>query len=336
MNQLKKLHAHTLRSGLDFTKFLIDKLLEIPNIPYAHKLFNNIPNPTIFLYNKLIQAYSSHGPHHHCLSLYIQMCRQGFSPNAHSFTFLFVACTKLSSPRQGQMLHADFIKRGFQFEVFALTALVDMYAKMGSIHLARKQFDEIKIRDVPIWNSLITGYVKSGNMEEALRLFSTMPSRNVISWTAIISGYTQNGQYGSALAIYRELEKEKGVKPNQVTIASILPACANLGALEFGQRIEAYARANGYFKNMFVCNAVLEMYAKCGKLNSAMQVFVEIGERRNLCSWNTMIMGLAVHGKGNEALDLFDQMLVSSLICIYIYILAMLFHGRNDYKVFLC
>nr|GLL22344.1 pentatricopeptide repeat-containing protein At5g08510 [Ipomoea trifida] len=309
MNQLKKLHAHTLRNGLDFTKFLIEKLLEIPNIPYAHQLFDDIPNPTIFLYNKLIQAYSSHGPHDHSLSLYIQMCRRGFAPNAHSFTFLFVACTKLSSPRQGQMLHADFIKHGFQFKVFALTALVDMYAKMGSVHLARKQFDEMKIRDVPTWNSLISGYVKSGNMEEALHLFSTMPSRNVISWTAIISGYAQNGQYGRALAIYRELEKEKGVEPNQVTIASVLPACANLGALEFGQRIEAYARANGYFKNMFVCNAVLEMYAKCGKLDAAMEVFVEIGKRRNLCSWNTMIMGLAVHGKGNEALDLFHQML---------------------------
>ncbi|VFQ98312.1 unnamed protein product [Cuscuta campestris] len=237
------------------------------------------------------------------------MCRQGCSPNEHTFTFLFVACASLSSLRLGQMLHSDFIKHGCQCDIFALTALVNMYAKTGSVSLARRQFDEMKVRDVPTWNSLIAGYVKSGDMEEALYLFSKMPSRNVISWTSIISGYAQNGQYGDALAMYRQLEKENGVRPNQVTIASVLPACANLGALEAGQKIEAYARENGFIKNMFVCNAVLELYSKCGKLETAMEVFFEMGQRRNLCSWNTMIMGLAIHGKGNEALSLFNQML---------------------------
>ncbi|MCD9642845.1 hypothetical protein HAX54_029879 [Datura stramonium] len=133
----------------------------------------------------------------------------------------------------------------------------------------------------PTWNSLIAGYAKNGNVEEAFKLFSVMPSRNVISWTAMISGCSQNGKYADALAVYKEMEKDGGVKPNEVTIASVLPACANLGALEVGGKIEAYARANGYFKNM----------------------------RRNLCSWNTMIMGLAVHGKGDEALDFSTQML---------------------------
>ncbi|CAH9141323.1 unnamed protein product [Cuscuta epithymum] len=309
MNQVKKIHAHTLRNGLDFTQFLMTKLLEIPNIPYAHKLFDNTPNPAVFLYNKLIQAYSSDGPHSQCFSLYIQMCRQGCFPNAHTFTFLFVSCSSLSNLRLGQVLHSDLIKHGFLLDIFALTALVDMYAKTGSIASARRQFEEMKIRDLPTWNSLISGYVKNGNMDEALHLFSTMPSRNVISWTTMISGFTQNGQYGDALAIFREMEKETEVRANQVTIASILPACANLGALEFGKRIEAYARENGFFQNMFVRNAVLELYVKCGRLDTAMEVFVAMGKRRNLCSWNTMIMGLAIHGKGTEAIGLFNKML---------------------------
>ncbi|KAM3383358.1 hypothetical protein P3S68_008933 [Capsicum galapagoense] len=105
------------------------------------------------------------------------------------------------------------------------------------------------------------------------------------------------------------MEKVGGVKPNEVKISSVLPACVNLGALEVGEKIEVYARASGYFKNMFVCNAVLEMYTKCVRIDRAMQFFHEIGRRRNLCSWNTMIMGLAVHGKSDEALKLFNQML---------------------------
>ncbi|KAJ8573084.1 hypothetical protein K7X08_009595 [Anisodus acutangulus] len=237
------------------------------------------------------------------------MRRQGCSPNPHSFTFLFAACTNRRSPIQGQMFHVHFIKWGFEFDIYTLTALVDMYAKMGLLPFARKLFDEMERKDVPTWNSLIAGYAKNGNVEEAFKLFSVMPSRNVISWTAMISGYSQNGKYTNALAVYKEMDKDRGVKPNEVTIASVLPACANLGALEVGREIEAYARANGYFKNMFVCNAVLEMYTKCGRIDRTMQLFHELGRRRNLCSWNTMIMGLAVHGKGDEALKLFNQML---------------------------
>lgn len=207
------------------------------------------------------------------------------------------------------MFHTHFVKLGFEFDVFALTALIGMYAKSGLLDFARQLFDEMKVKDVPTWNSLIAGYARYGDMEGASRVFAEMPVRNVISWTAMISGYSQNGNYRKALATFSEMEKLKGVRPNEVTIASVLPACANLGALVVGQRIENYARAYGYFGNIFVCNALLEMYARCGRIDTAMLIFDEIGMRRNLCSWNTMIMGLAVHGKCKEALELFDQML---------------------------
>ncbi|KAL3833482.1 hypothetical protein ACJIZ3_008218 [Penstemon smallii] len=255
MNKMKQVHDHTLRNGTDFTKYLITKLLEIPNIYYAHKLFDKTPNPTLFLYNKLIQAYSSDGPHSQCLFLYSQMLHNCFSPNYHSFTFLFAA-------------------------------------------LARKQFDEMGFKDLPTWNSLIAGYAKHWDLENALQVFLDMPIRNLVSWTAVISGYSQNGKYREALEMYLEMEREGTVRPNEVTIACVLPACANLGAFEFGQRIETYARVNGYSKSLFVRNAVLELYATCGAIDKAM-----------LLSWNTMIMGLAVHGRCDEALELYNQML---------------------------
>ncbi|XP_051124670.1 pentatricopeptide repeat-containing protein At5g08510 [Andrographis paniculata] len=311
MKQLKQVHAHMLRNGTNFTKFLITKLLEIPQIGYAHKVFDNTPQPTLFLYNKLIQAYASHGPHFHCFSLYTQILlrRRCLSPNPHTFAFLFTACTALSNPSQGQMLHSHLVEFGLDGDVYAITSLVDMYAKMGLLPLARKLFDETTAKDVATWNCLIAAHTRRGDLEEALRLFSAMPSKNVISWTALISGYSQNGKYREALEMYLEMVREGNVKPNDVTIASVLPACANLGALEAGRRIEAYARANGYSNNPFVCNAVLEMYARCGLIEEAMQVFDQIGGNRNLCSWNTMIMGLAVHGRWEDALDFFDQML---------------------------
>lgn len=184
-----------------------------------------------------------------------------------------------------------------------------MYAKLGLLASARQLFSEMTVRDVPAWNSIIAGYARCGDMEGALEMFRAMPARNVISWTTMISGYSQSGQYQKALDTFLEMEREKGVRPNEVTIASVLTACANLGALEIGQRIEGYAREKGYFANMFVCNAILEMYSRCGSIDRAQRVFDEIGRRRDVCSWNSMIMGLAVHGKCNEALQLFHEML---------------------------
>lgn len=213
------------------------------------------------------------------------------------------------------MLHAHFCKSGFASDVFALTALLDMYAKLGMLRSARQLFDEMPVRDIPTWNSMVAGYSRSGDMGAALELFDRMPVRNVVSWTALISGYSQNGKYAKALEMFLRLENERGIKPNEVTVASVLPACAQLGALDIGRRIEAYARNNGFFKNLYVSNAILEVHARCGNIEEARQVFDEIGSKRNLCSWNTMIMGLAVHGRCSHAMELYDQMLVTLLSC---------------------
>lgn len=186
-----------------------------------------------------------------------------------------------------------------------------MYAKLRMLPLARQVFDEMHVRNVPTWNALIAGYSRCGDMKEASELFKSMPEKNVVSWTSMISGYSQNGQFLRALEMFLRMEKERAIKPNRVTIASVLPACANLGALEVGERIEAYARENGWFEDLYVSNTVLEMYARCGKIEAAKRVFDEIGQGRNLCSWNSMIMGFALHGKCIEALNYYDQMLVS-------------------------
>ncbi|MBA0805242.1 hypothetical protein Gohar_004772, partial [Gossypium harknessii] len=309
MNQLKQSLASTLKNGLQQhqTQLLIIQFLRFPNIPYAHNLFDLLPNKTVFLYNKLIQAYSSVNQSHQSLTLYSQMCFNNCSPNQHSFIFLFPACASLSSLSHGQILHTHLLKSGFGLDCYALTALLDMYAKLRVLKFARQVFDEMRVRNVPTWNALISGYSRCGDMKEALELFKSMPEKNVVSWTSMISGYSQNGQFSSALDMFLRMEKESRVKPNRVTIASVLPACANLGALEIGERIEAYARENGLFEDLYVSNTILEMHARCGKIEVAKRVFDEIGKRRNSCSWNSMIMALALHGKSIEALEHYEQ-----------------------------
>ncbi|XP_058083654.1 pentatricopeptide repeat-containing protein At5g08510 [Magnolia sinica] len=316
MKQLKEIHAHTLRNGIDHTKYLIVKLLSLSNISYARSLFDHqLIFPTTFLYNKLLQAYASHALPYQCLSLFSQMLSHSSTPpNTYSFTFVFTACATLpSSPKHGRAIHALFLKMGFRFDAFVFTSLVDMYAKSGVLEYARRVFDEMPERDLPSWNSIVAGYAKWGALAEANELFERMPGRNVVSWTAMVSGYCQNGRFEEAMEVFLMMEREAGVRPNEVTLASVLPACAKLGALELGERIDRYARENGFLRNVFVANALVEMYAKCGRIDKAQRMFEEMGRGRNLCSWNSMIMGLAVHGRWKEGLELFHEMLASGI-----------------------
>ncbi|CAN1309438.1 Pentatricopeptide repeat-containing protein At5g08510 [Linum perenne] len=320
MKRLKQIHAHTIRNGTD-QEALIAKLLQIPNIHYARKVFDEIPNQHVFLCNKLIQAYSSHNQPHQSLNLFSQMCRSTnrcCRPNEHTFTFVFAACASFPSPIAAQVVHSYFAKSGFASDFIASTALLDAYAKRSLVRNARQVFDEMPVRDVPTWNSMIAGYGRVGDMEAALEMFNSMPRKSVVSWTAMISGYSQNGMYSNALELFLKMEDEEceTLKPNEVTIASVLPACANLGALEIGERIDAYARRNGLVKNLYVSNALLEMYSRCGKIDVARRLFDEMGSRRNLCSWNSMIMGLAVHGSSSEALRMYDEMLLEHYGCM--------------------
>lgn len=130
----------------------------------------------------------------------------------------------------------------------------------------------------------------------------------MVSWTAMVSGYAQNGRHEAAVETFLEMWEGAGVQPNELTVSSVLPACAAVGAMELGTKVEEYARGKGHLGNVFVTNALLEMYAKCGSIQRAWQVFQGIGHRRDLCSWNTMIMAFAVHGLWMEALALFHKL----------------------------
>lgn len=309
MNGIKQLHSHCLRTGVDETKDLLQRLLLIPNLVYARKLFDHHQNSCTFLYNKLIQAYYVHHQPHESIVLYNLLSFDGLRPSHHTFNFIFAASASFSSARPLRLLHSQFFRSGFESDSFCCTTLITAYAKLGALCCARRVFDEMSKRDVPVWNAMITGYQRRGDMKAAMELFDSMPRKNVTSWTTVISGFSQNGNYSEALKMFLCMEKDKSVKPNHITVVSVLPACANLGELEIGRRLEGYARENGFFDNIYVCNATIEMYSKCGMIDVAKRLFEELGNQRNLCSWNSMIGSLATHGKHDEALTLFAQML---------------------------
>ncbi|KAK9269922.1 hypothetical protein L1049_025495 [Liquidambar formosana] len=171
---------------------------------------------------------------------------------------------------------------------------------------ARKVFEEMPERNCFVWSSMICGYCKKGDVEEARAIFDRIPVRNLVNWNSIISGYAQNGFCEEALELFAKMQTE-GFEPDEVTIASVLSACAQLGLLDAGKEVHHMINRKGIQLNQFVLNALVDMYAKCGDLSNARLIFEGMPQRNNAC-WNAMISGFSIHGQSKEALEFFGRM----------------------------
>lgn len=190
--------------------------------------------------------------------------------------------------------------------VVSWTIMIDGYAKNGTMDVARQLFDEMPERNQFSWTSLISGYLMCGNLEEALQIFSLMPERNIVAWTVMISGYVQKCLFKEALEMFLQMQ-EVGVDPNRITLASVLAAVAQLGELSQGRWIHAYIDRKGIELDGVLGSALVNMYSKCGCIEEALSVFDGL-KSKELSAWNSILLGLATHGRGKDALRIFSKM----------------------------
>ncbi|XP_020106529.1 pentatricopeptide repeat-containing protein ELI1, chloroplastic-like [Ananas comosus] len=184
--------------------------------------------------------------------------------------------------------------------------VVDMCCKMGDLRAARNLFDEMPERNVVSWNAMICGYAKAGDPDSARELFDAMPRRDSVSWNAMIGCYVRNGRFPEALELFRSMQ-ESNVKPDEVTVVAVLPACAHLGALDIGRWIHAYIRKQRIKMDVHVRTALVEMYGKCGSLEDAMRLF-DHAAKKDVFLYNTIIEVLAMHGAVEKVFEVFDYM----------------------------
>ncbi|OWM69228.1 hypothetical protein CDL15_Pgr025415 [Punica granatum] len=144
---------------------------------------------------------------------------------------------------------------------------------------------------------MASGYVRSGKLDEAKEFFERMPERDFVSWSSVISGYVQAGCFLEALDLFHEM-LQSGAKPNQFTLVSALSACANLVALlDQGRWIHVFIGKNEIKMNEWLLASLIDMYAKCGEVEFASNVFSSArGLRGKVWPWNAMIGGFAMHG----------------------------------------
>eukprot|EP01018_Ginkgo_biloba_P002564 Gb_33718 [translate_table: standard] len=311
-----EIHGGLIRRGFQSDVFvesaIVDMYAKCGKIENARHLFDKMLERDVYSWTVMIAAYSKHGLAEEALRLFYQMQRTGIQPDRFTFASAVTACANLAALGQGVKIHEQIIKSGFASDVFVENALVDMYVKCENLEKALDLFDKMHHRNTVSWTAMITGFTQSGRVDEALRVFQEMPERDVVSWTAMIAGYVQNGQVEEALKLFKQMQ-QAGVKPNAKTFASVLPACAKLAALEQGMEIHKEIIKNGFQSNVFVGNALVDMYAKCGSIEYARSLFDKM-HPRNSVSWTVMIGGYAMHGYGKEALKLFEQMQHSGII----------------------
>lgn len=188
-----------------------------------------------------------------------------------------MACARALALSEATQIHSQVVRFGLIADVLLQTTLLDVYAKVGDLKCAQQVFDE-------------------------------MSSKDIASWNALIAGLAQGSRPTEAISLYDRMIEESGMKPNEVTVLGALSACCQLGALKKGEKIHEYIMDEKLDMNVIVCNAVIDMFAKCGYVDKAYWVFENMKCGKHLITWNSMIMAFAMDGDADKALWLFEQM----------------------------
>ncbi|PON82667.1 DYW domain containing protein [Trema orientale] len=304
--RLLQAHAALLRHGFHDHSILNFKLqrsyASLGRLDYSVALFRRTPSPNVFFWTAIIHGHAQCGLNDQALLYYTQMLIEGVEPNC----FTFSAVLKVCPLGPGKALHCQGIKFGFDSDLYVRTGLVDVYARAGDVWSAQHLFDTMPEKSLVSLTAMLTCYAKHGKLDEARLLFDVMPERDVVCWNVMIDGYTQHGMPNEALLLFRKMLRAK-VKPNEVTVLSLVSACGQLGALESGKWLHIYMANNGIRINVHVATALIDMYCKCGSLEDARLVFDRI-QGKDVIAWNSMIIGYAMHGFSDDALELFNGM----------------------------
>ncbi|KAH7568746.1 hypothetical protein JRO89_XS06G0042300 [Xanthoceras sorbifolium] len=273
-------HGYLLKLGFGCYSTVFNSLIafyfKCGKVKNACKLFDEMNDRDVVSWNSMISGYAANGLAEKGFEMFIEMLNSNFYVDLASMIIVLSGCVNCGDLEFGRTVHTFAMKSGFSREIAFNNTLLDMYAKCG-------------------------------DLDSALRVFEKMGERSVVSWTSMIAGYARKGVSDGAIRLFRGMERE-GVKPDVFSITSILHACARDGILETGKDVHGYIKENDMQSNLFVSNALMDMYAKCGSMEDAESVYSEM-PMKDIVSWNTMIGGYSKNCFPNEALNLFVAMI---------------------------
>ncbi|KAH7289902.1 hypothetical protein KP509_30G023200 [Ceratopteris richardii] len=278
----QEIHVEAVRGGLLEQRTLIGNALvhmyaKCGMLQKAQGMFDEIPDQNVVSWNTLIAGYCHYGQIDKAFDCFKNMKQMGVSPDSVTFTCLLKACGSKRSVRKGDELYKEIFHSGLlQNSVLLGNAVVDMYTKGGELAKAQQVFEELPNHSLASWTSLIAGYCQRGHCEEALNYFEQM--------------------------------KNEGFSPDVVTFACALKACGTSGAIEKGEEIYLEIVREGLLEKFGALgNALVNMYAKCGAVVKAQEVFNKL-PAHDIISWTALITGYCEHGHCEKAFSCFELM----------------------------
>nr|GEW61407.1 hypothetical protein [Tanacetum cinerariifolium] len=313
----------------------------------AKRLFDEIPEKNAISWASIIEGYFSQGRVEDAEKLYND-CTNGDVLINNTMLLGYIEMSdvesvwKLFSGMSERDVASWTARELFEEmptkDVVAWTVMIRGYLGNNQIIEARKLFDEMPNRDVVAWNSMISGYVKNGNLSEALKLFDQMPKCNVVSWNTILQGYVQDYEMIKARDFFNKIPKkdqttwnilicgfqsdealgfysqmmQHGIKPDEVTFTGLISVGGSLALHGWGKAMHSCVIKYAYVNDSMVVSSLISMYSKCGFMDDANIVF-ETTMKKDIVSWNAMIVAHAYHGSANKAVKLFSSMVESGI-----------------------
>ncbi|KAG9139814.1 hypothetical protein Leryth_020223 [Lithospermum erythrorhizon] len=279
----QQLHCTSLKFGLSSDDYVITALMEMygkfDDMGAVERVFENCRSTKNYkvAWTLLSRMYVGKGKAELAVDLFHKLVECGDVGMLDSLAFVTVitACGMMKSLKEGGHVHRIVKDCGLHSDVVIGNTLLKMYTDCGSVENCRAVFDGMVCRDVISWTTMINGYVKKGGFNEGLKLFRKM--------------------------------NEDGIKTDDVTIASVLPACARITAHKNGKEIHGYLLRNGTHLTTCICNALMDMYVKSGYFEYAYRVFYLMKDK-DVFSRTIMISGCGLHGQGKLGVDIFQNM----------------------------
>ncbi|KAF0919465.1 hypothetical protein E2562_029466 [Oryza meyeriana var. granulata] len=315
----KAAHARALAAGLAADTFLANRLVELysrSGLPcHALRAFRSLPRPNEYSYNAALSAACRGGdldaarellggmPRRNAVSwntvisalarssdraleaveMYGGMRAEGLLPTHFTLASVLSACGAVAALEDGRRCHGTAVKVGLDANQFVENALLGMYTKCGRVG-------------------------------DAVRLFDGMSRPNEVSFTAMMGGLAQTGSVDDALRLFARMCRS-GVPVDPVSVSSVLGACAQACAGEYsiarafrlGQSVHALVITKGFGSDQHVGNSLIDMYAKCMKMDEAVKVFESL-PNITIVSWNILITGFGHEGSCIKAMELLNLM----------------------------
>lgn len=283
----KLLHGLIVVNGLSRQVFLINVLIDMYSkcgkLDLAMSLFDRCNEKDQVSWNSLISGYVRVGATEEPLNLLAKMHRDGVNLTTYALgSVLKACCINLNEGLMGKgmAIHCYAAKLGMEFDIVVRTALLDMYAKNGSL-------------------------------KESIKLFSLMSDKNVVTYNAMISGFLHMDEItdeasSEAFKLFMDMQR-RGLEPSPSTFSAVLKACSAAKTLEYGKQIHALICKNNFQSDEFIGSALIELYALMSSTEDGMQCFASTS-KQDIASWTSMIDCHVQNEQLESAFDLFRQL----------------------------